>query len=297
MSSNSSHCVCPYLPCPIRGNCKMCVSVSIKVSEFPNCLENLVLSRGGHMPLKRPEHTIICENYEAMSKKSAELVAEVVQENPDALLCLPAGHTAIRTFELLIQMQNENKVDFSSASFVQLDEWLDLPEGTENCASFLNKHFFEQLQVGPSRITFFDANAQDLEAECKRIDNLIASFGGIDCLLLGIGLNGHVGLNEPGENFDSYTKVVNLDVTTTVVGKKYFKEDVYLKRGITLGMRHVFEAKRIILQAGKREKAEIIAKTYATLPQLSIPATAMFLVKNSYVVLDEDAASLIEGAV
>lgn len=289
------HCPCPYLPCKLRGNCMACVAKEQRAGGFPNCLEDLVEEFQGCLDRKRPKQTIVCPTYDAMSKTSAQLVADTVNEKPDALLCLPAGNTAIRTYEILKEMSDRKEVDFAGARFVQLDEWLDLEKRDENCAAFMQRHFYDPLGIREDQIMKFNLDAKDMDDECNRIDDYIKEAGNIDCMLLGIGMNGHIALNEPGDSFDRGAKVVNLSDTTKAVGQKYFSEEMKLTRGITLGMRQVFDAKKVILQAGTKSKAEIMAKTYAARPQISIPATVMFLLENGIVVMDEDAASLIKN--
>ena len=113
-------------------------------------------------------------------------------------------------------------------------------------------------------------------------------------MLLGIGMNGHIALNEPGENFDHGTHIVELSETTKSVGQKYFSKEMQLSRGITLGMRQVFGAKKVILQAGGKAKAQIIAQLYAVRPQISMPASVLALVEDGVVILDKDAAGEID---
>lgn len=291
----NGRCTCPNIACKLHGNCVACAAKEVRNGGVSQCMENLVEEWGGCLPRKRPKQTIVCDTYEEMSKTSAQLIAKTVQEKPDALLCLSAGNTAIRTYQILKKMSDCGEVDFTKARFVQLDEWLDLEDRKENCAAFLQKYFFAPLGIREEQKTMFNLDAKDFDDECSRMDDYIKAAGNIDCMLLGIGMNGHVALNEPGEYFDSGTKVVNLSDTTKEVGQKYFSQKTPLSRGITLGMRQVFDAKHVILQAGTKSKAEIMAKTYAARPQLSIPATVMFLLEDGIVVMDQDAASLIEN--
>ena len=288
------HCVCPYLPCPIHGNCQACVASSRKKKEFPNCLEKLVLEAGGCLSRKYPENTLVCEDYEAMSRESARVIAGTVMEKKNALFSLAAGNTAIRTYEILKEMQDKGEVDFSEARFVQLDEWLDLEDRSENCSAFMHKYLYGPLGIRDEQIRSFDLDTEDLEAECKKVDQYIHEAGEIDLMLLGIGMNGHIALNEPGENFDYGTHIVQIQETTASVGQKYFTKEVKLTRGMTLGMRQVFDARKVVLQAGTKKKAAIIAKLYKTRPQIAMPATVMALVRDGLVILDRDAASEIE---
>ncbi|GLC82808.1 glucosamine-6-phosphate deaminase [Lacrimispora brassicae] len=255
-------------------------------------MEEIAKNLGATFPIHIPE-TVVCEDFESMSQYSAKCIADVVKEKPDALICLPAGSTAKRTFEILAEMFKKKKIDFSNAFFVALDEWLDLEDVSENCTSFMYHNFYRPLSIREDQITLFDVHAKDLEMECRRVDEYIFKKGGIDCMLLGLGMNGHLGLNEPGVDFNSYTKVISLDTVTMEVGQKYFSQDMKLTRGITLGIRHMFEAKKVVLQVGGRAKRDIVEKMYRSRPGNEIPATVLKLLPNGMVILDQDAASKI----
>ena len=117
--------------------------------------------------------------------------------------------------------------------------------------------------------------------------------GGIDVMLLGVGMNGHLGLNEPGGDFSEYAKVVELDPVTMRVGQKYFSSQTRLTRGITLGVHHIFDAKRVILQVGGAHKAEIVERFVRTAPTEDFPATVLKLVEDGVLVVDRDAAAKV----
>ena len=283
-------CNCPYIICPVYGNCEACIQKNRKENDMAHCMEYRAMELGAKFPLRNPK-TFIEEDFEAMSRKTAELIAETVNKKADALICLPAGETAIKTFEILKEMQTGGQVDFSVCAFVALDEWLDLEDESENCSAFLRRNFYYPLGIREEQITFFDVHASNLEQECRRVDQVIFDHGGIDCMLLGVGMNGHLGLNEPNQSFDSYSKVVDLDTVTMQVGQKYFAEGMKLSRGVTLGIRHFYESKLVILQAGGSHKKEIIQKTYNTPPTQALPATVMGILPKGVVVLDKEAAA------
>lgn len=276
--------------CPVYGDCEACIRKNRATGDLAHCMEEKAMELGAVLPRKIPT-TYVEEDFEAMSRKSAELIADCVRSKPDALLSLAAGSTAARTYEILAQMAQKGEIDFSRTQFVALDEWLDLADESENCQAFLRKHFYGPAGIPDERITFFDVHATDREQECKRVDQVIFDHGGIDCMLLGIGMNGHLGLNEPGRTFNSYAKVVELDPITTQVGQKYFSDGMKLTRGITLGVRHMYETKLVILQAGGAHKKEIIQKMYETPPTEQLPATVLKLLPGGVVVLDQDAAA------
>lgn len=286
-------CVCPNLPCPIHGYCQMCIAASIKIKAFPNCMEPNVEACGGCLPRKRPQRTIVCETFEEMSQKCARMMARTVKEKPDALFCLSAEEGAIRTYEILKEMSERGEVDFTRARFVQMIEITSPEDQKGMCGAFLRKYFFGPLGIRDDQIRLFDTDAEDLEAECANMDQFLEKGGDIDFMLLGIGPDGQLGFHEPEELFDQGIRVKELSESMRQEVKKCTLAEAEPSQGITMGMQQIFCAEKVVLMAGTKEKAEIMAKTYATLPQIAAPATAMFLLKNGIVLMDRDAASQI----
>lgn len=232
-------------------------------------------------------------NYSEMSIKTAEFIIEMVNKNPNALLCLAGGDTPIETYRLLVKASKEERVDFSQCKFVSLDEWVGLDENDEgSCKYFLYKEIFKPLNINKENICFFNAKCGDLQKECKRVDEFIFKNGPIDIILLGIGVNGHLGFNEPGIDFENYCHVLKLDKNTQTVGQKYFNKEMKLEYGISLGIKHILEAKTAILIANGEKKANIIKNLVEKDVTNEIPATALKLHANSFLFLDSDAAKL-----
>lgn len=285
-------CQCPYVPCSYHGNCKACMAHSRDEGSLPNCMEEIAMGMGAVLPLNVPS-TEVYEDNDAMSLRCAGLVRECLEKKPDALLCFPAGSTVVRTCEFLKEMQERGEIDFSRAAFVALDEWLDLEDESENCTSFLTKHLYGPLGIRDDQMYMFNIHAQDLDKECKRIDQVIFERGGIDLMLLGLGMNGHLGLNEPDGAFKDYAKVVGLSETTMNVGQKYFSNTMKLSRGITLGVHHMFDAKMVVLQVAGEHKKDIVYDLYHTQPTQKLPGTVMKLLPGGRIILDKAAAQRI----
>ena len=155
----------------------------------------------------------------------------------------------------------------------------------------LKRDCFELLGLQPHQTEYFNVNAINLEKECDRINSLIARNGGLDIMLVGVGTNGHIGMNEPGTSFDSYAHLSTLAEETKNVGQKYFSKPTSLSLGITLGLRHLREAKLPIVMASGEKKAAIIAKGLTQAPTDEIPMSISQLIPQGYVMLDEAAAS------
>lgn len=238
----------------------------------------------------------IYKDNEALSQSVADEILETVKKNPTATLCLASGDTPRLAYSLSAKAALANSVDFSRCTFVALDEWMGIPPDNKgSCQYFLRKYLFDQLDIPEDNLHFFNALSSDTEHECKKMNDAIQQKGSIDLMIVGIGMNGHVGFNEPGQSFDQYAHVVDLDETSKVVGQKYFIESTPLSKGLTLGLLHMLEAKKVLLIASGSKKAEIIKKTIEEEIGTKIPATSIRNHANGYVMVDKEAASLLAG--
>lgn len=236
----------------------------------------------------------VFDSDESLAAKAAATIFELIIRKPNALIALATGHTPTATYEHLVKLIRKSKVSVSDLSFVALDEWVGLSPDTEgSCAAYLNQHLFEPLQIAPDLIRLFDALSPDLLSECLKTDNFIHAKGGIDLIVLGLGLNGHLGFNEPGTK-PSYSHIVELDEMTRTVGQKYFRTNVKIEKGITLGLKSILESRRVLLLANGAHKSEIVGAviTSGTVPE--IPATILHQHPACDFMLDREAAALVE---
>jgi glucosamine-6-phosphate deaminase len=235
--------------------------------------------------------TIINKNYTELSITAANLIINLLQNKPDALICIPSGESPAGMFKHLVEAEANGKVDFSHCTFIGLDEWVGL--GADNdgsCTQFLNEHFFHRIKTAPKSVKFFNAKAGDLDAECTAMNNFIAENGPLDLMIVGIGMNGHIGLNEPGTSFDVHAHHSPLDPLTISVGQKYFQKETMLTEGITLGLKHLQEAPMPVLLAAGAKKAAIIAKALNGQVTETLPASIFQKLEHATIVLDEAAA-------
>ncbi|HEY4326192.1 MAG TPA: glucosamine-6-phosphate deaminase [Mucilaginibacter sp.] len=235
---------------------------------------------------------LVFKDYDQMCRAAADLIVEQVKQKPDSLLCFPSGESPSGVFKYLLADAKKNKVDFNRCYFVGLDEWVGMGKDDEgSCTRFLNEHFFVPMQIKPDKVCFFDARAQDLDAACAAMDKFIKQKGPIDIMLVGIGMNGHIGLNEPGTDFDLYSHHSPLAPLTINVAQKYFKNETVLSEGITLGLKHLEEANAAVLIASGIKKAEIIEEALQGDVTEYLPASIFQAHPSAYVFLDEGAAS------
>ena len=229
------------------------------------------------------------ENYEQLSETTAKIIIDYVTKNPEALLCMAGGDTPIGTYKILVEAHLKGLVDFSNCKFVGLDEWLGLdPKKPGSCRSYLQHHLFDPIHIKEENIAFFNSIADDLQSELNRIDSFVEENGPIDISLLGVGVNGHLGFNEPYSKIDQNAHIVELDETTQAVGKKYFDGEATTTRGITLGLNQLLQSKVIIIVASGATKISAITalKEGKYLPEK--PVTALNAHPNCFVILAID---------
>jgi 6-phosphogluconolactonase/glucosamine-6-phosphate isomerase/deaminase len=153
---------------------------------------------------------------------------------------------------------------------------------------------FYPLQIAEDHICVFDGKAKDPDGECERIENFIQHQGGIDVAIVGLGMNGHVGMNEPGTKPSLRSHVVDLDPVTQQVGQKYFKEQKQLIKGITLGLGTLMDAKHVILLVNGKHKAPIVQQVLKGEISEQLPASLLRRHHDLRVYLDKDAATKLQ---
>ena len=233
----------------------------------------------------------IFSDYQALSDYAAEAMLAQVGRNPDSLIGLVSGDSPRLAYDLFVEMALAKGVDTSRLCFVGFDEWVGIPPENEgSCHRFLHRHVFDPLHLPKANYHVFDALATDLDGECQAMNAFIAQRGGLDLLLVGVGMNGHIGFNEPGVDFGDYAHVQLLEEITLSVGQKYFREATELKYGITLGLRHLTEAAHVLMLANGQKKAAIMQQALEGAIGGELPASIIRTHANSEVLLDEAAA-------
>ncbi len=234
----------------------------------------------------------IYPDYKSLCRATADLVAGYIMKKKDSLICLASGHTPRGVFDCLIEDVKSKRLDLSQCTFVSLDEWVGIPAGQKgSCRAMMDEDLFIPLQVPREQIIFFNGMADDLPREVERINAAVAKHGGLDIMLVGVGTNGHIAMNEPGTSFDIFAHISTLADETKEVGQKYFTTTTALDKGITLGLKHFREARLPILMANGQKKAAIIKKTLASPATETLPASIVHLIDHGFVMLDEAAGS------
>ena len=234
------------------------------------------------------------DNYEMMSKQAADDIITLTQSLKNPVLCTASGHTPAGLYKELVNDINQQKIDVSGWYFVSLDEWIELNGDDEgSCRFHLDNQLFNPLQVAKDKIGFFDGKAKDLTNECENVENFITQHGGIDIAILGLGMNGHIGMNEPGTPPTLRSHVIELHNQTKEVGQKYFEKEQQLSKGITLGLATLMEARTIILLVSGGHKAKIVQQVLEGEISEQLPASLLRRHAGLQIYLDKHAAALI----
>lgn len=241
---------------------------------------------------------IRAKNYEEMSRETANLIASYINIIPDCVLGLATGSTPLGTYKRLIQYNEDKLVDFSEVRTVNLDEYKGLPaESEQSYRYYMDNNLFHHVNIKKDNTYLPDGLAKDPEAECLAYDELIEDLGGIDLQLLGIGHNGHIGFNEPAEDFAFGTNEVDLTQSTIDANKRFFeKEEDVPKKAFTMGIGSIFQAESIVMVISGKDKAQILKDAFFGPITPQVPASILQLHNNFILIADEDALSLIDEA-
>jgi len=214
----------------------------------------------------------VLDSYKELSVYAAMAAAEYINENPGTLLCFAAGDTPLGMFEYLVSMQKEGLVDLNSVYYVGLDEWVGLGyEDKGSCVQVMRDCFYGPAGIAPERMRIFDGMS-DLTLESEQVAAWIAGHGGIGFTMLGIGLNGHVGFNEPDSKIEGICGVVPLDQMSKSISIKYFGQVRSVEYGVTVSTDTLFSAARVLILASGENKADILKKVMKKENAAEIPA-------------------------
>ncbi|HXK77009.1 MAG TPA: glucosamine-6-phosphate deaminase [Oscillospiraceae bacterium] len=239
---------------------------------------------------------IICaETYEEMSRQAAALIAARMRAVPDGVFGFATGSTPVGIYRELVRMYEAGEIDFSRCRSVNLDEYLGLGiESGRSYLSFMMEHLFSKVNIKPENIHIPNGRARDAAAECRRYDALLESLGGAEIQLLGIGRNGHIAFNEPGDDFIPETHVADLAKDTIRANARFFaSEGDVPRRALTMGIRGILSAKTLLLAANGADKAEVLRGACFGPVDPHLPASVLRLHGDAVVVAEKKALSLI----
>ncbi len=230
------------------------------------------------------------KTYDEMSGKAADLIAAQIIMKANCVLGLATGSSPVGTYKRLIEDNKNGKIDFSAVTSVNLDEYVGL-DGTneQSYRYFMDNNLFDYVNIDKAKTFVPNGLAADLAEEGKAYDEMIRALGGIDLQLLGIGLDGHIGFNEPDSCFTAPTHEVLLDESTIKANSRFFaSEDEVPKKAITMGMMSIMGAKKVLLIANGEAKKAIVEKAFYGPITPEVPASVLQLHPDVTVIYSEN---------
>lgn len=242
---------------------------------------------------------IIVDSYEQMGMEAANIVAGQVYLKPGSVLGLATGSTPVSMYRRLAAVHRTVGLDFSEVTTFNLDEYIGMgPDNPQSYHYFMWENFFKHINIRPENVHIPNGMAEDMKVEGQRYETLIASKGGIDLQVLGIGQNAHIGFNEPDVKFAATTHKVELDEETIQANARFFNSiDEVPRYAISMGIKTIMMAEHVVLLANGRNKAEAVYKAVCGDVTPGAPASILQLHRDVAVIVDQEAAAMLPRSV
>ena len=234
------------------------------------------------------------KDYDALSRKAADVIKDVVKENPNAVLGLATGSSPIGTYQNMIKDHQENGTSYKNVSSVNLDEYVSLTaDHDQSYAYFMRTHLFDHIDIDQKNTNLPCGSAPDAQKECDRYNALLDTMKQ-DVQVLGLGSNGHIGFNEPNTPFGSVTHLVDLTENTIKDNSRLFNSiDEVPRQALSMGIKNIMQAKSILMVVSGKNKADAVYGMVKGEVTPALPASVLQLHPNVTIICDKDAASLL----
>lgn len=233
---------------------------------------------------------LLFPDYRSLSAAAARKIISHVREKPDLTLCLSTGSTPKLTYKLLADLLEGDSDCFKDCRIISIDEWLGLPERhPASCDYYLRQHVIEPLNIPESNYIWFRTNASESTEECRKVQKQLSRLGTIDLCVLGLGLNGHIAMNEPAKALSAHVHVAQLSEQTRQ-HSMLVSSNVRLSHGYTLGMADILSSKEIMLLVSGDTKSEPLRRFITAQIETTFPASLLWL--HSAVTLYSDLQEL-----
>lgn len=238
---------------------------------------------------------LVAENYEAMSLAAADMITAQIKEKPDCVLGLATGGTPVGTYQVLVDRYQKGALDFSRVTTFNLDEYYPIDtKDSHSYRYFMNDNLFNHVNVPAENIHIPNGEAEDADAECENYEKMLEAAGGIDLQILGIGLNGHIGFNEPDHTLVPVTHKTPLTESTMAANARFFTDGAKMPNSaLTMGMASIFRARKILLLANGEAKREILTKLATGGITTDVPASLLLLHPDVTIICDKAAAPIL----
>lgn len=235
-------------------------------------------------------------DYQSMSRMAANIISAQIIMKPKCVLGLATGSTPLGIYAQLIDWYKKGDLDFSEVQTINLDEYKGLaPDNDQSYRYFMNQNLFYHINIDMANTYVPDGLEMDREKACNDYNNIILSSGGVDMQLLGLGNNGHIGFNEPGEAFEKMTHCVKLTESTVQANSRFFETiDEVPKEAYTMGIKSIMQAKKIVVVVNGSGKAQIVKDAFFGPVTPKVPASVLQLHNDVTLVGDAEALALLD---
>lgn len=237
---------------------------------------------------------VIVKDYAQMSKLAADCFEEVIKNKPDAVMGLATGSSPIGLYNELIRLNKEGKLDFSKVRSFNLDEYYKIaPESNQSYIYFMKQNLFNHINIKQENINIPNGMAPDADEESAAYDKKIEAAGGIDIQILGAGVNGHIGFNEPEEGLYFGTHRTELQESTIEANSRFFNSiEEVPKSALTMGVGNIMQAKKVVMLLSGENKRSVFKALKAGRITTQCPSTLLLLHSDAIIIVDEVAANI-----
>lgn len=226
------------------------------------------------------------KNLEELSKISAEMMVDCIRKKPDSLFCLATGSSPTRAYEIFVELVNREQINVQKLRILKLDEWWRVNENDPStCENFIQTKIIKPLNISSQNYISFNSNTPNANVECNRIAHILQEHGPIDLCILGIGKNGHLGLNEPGDYFIPFSHVVELDKRTKT-HDMLAKTNATIDYGMTIGMADIIASRKVLFLVAGNEKNVSFNIFLKGEVRSDLPASILWLHPNALCVFE-----------
>lgn len=233
---------------------------------------------------------ITVPTYDKLSRQAANIISAQIIMKPQSVIGLATGSSPLGVYRQLADRYTKGDIDLSGITTINLDEYAGLPENDpQSYHYFMQTNFFDHVNIKRENTFVPNGCAEDIDRECAEYDERIKRLGGIDLQLLGIGVDGHIGFNEPSSVFEKNTHVVNLHESTIKANARFFESEAHVPRqAVTMGMISIMQAKKIVLIANGKHKKDILHRAFYGPITPEIPASILQLHPDLTVIFSEE---------
>ncbi len=236
------------------------------------------------------------KDYNDMSRKAANLISAQIIMNPNCVLGLATGSSPVGTYRQLVEWYEKGDLDFSEVITVNLDEYKGLTrDNSQSYYYFMNENLFSKVNINKNKTFLPDGTEPDSNVACHNYNEILRAVGEPDLQLLGLGHNGHIGFNEPGDVFSTETHCIDLSEQTIKANARFFETEAEVPRqAYTMGIKTIMSAHKILIIVSGADKADIVKTAFFGPITPQVPASILQLHRNVILVADEAALSKCE---